>query len=545
MNGGPAEMNDVLVRLRAAVHRGRDRLATDAELLGAFVDRRDEAAFEALLDRHGPTVLGVCRRIAGAGPDAEDAFQAAFLVLARKAHVVRPRAALAGWLHGVAVRAALKVRSNEARRRTKEREAATMPRPADVEAPCPDTVAALHRELGRLPDDLRATVVLCDLEGKTRTEAARQLGWPEGTVASRLARARRRLARRLAPPAPALALALVPAAVPARLYANTLNAARAFAGGSAPTAAGVALAEEVITDMLLTKLTRATAVVLAVVAAAGVGLGVATAPMGAAPAGKPPSGSDDLAAALKTARPINVGILEQDELLTDLKCTPDQRRAVTDLIKQAQDEYREAIQASFKARLAPAGAAGGVVSFGSSSGGVKYDHAKLAATLRPDQLVRVRQLELHVRGPHAFADRRVIRALGLSAEQELKVEEIIIKYEPEFATALSELLRGGKDADARPLGELAAKYIADCQKVLTKEQRAAWEWLAGPRPEPGSWVRATAPSMPSLNLPGMINVPGGAGGGIRIAPVPGGVVVPPPPVVPPPVRVEPQPPPKG
>ena len=105
-------MNDVLVRLRAAAHR--ERLATDAGLLGAFVDRRDEAAFEALLHRHGPTVLGVCRRIAGAGPDAEDAFQAAFLVLARKAHVVRPRAALAGWLHGVAVRAALKVRSNEA-----------------------------------------------------------------------------------------------------------------------------------------------------------------------------------------------------------------------------------------------------------------------------------------------------------------------------------------------------------------------------------------------------------------------------------------------
>src|SRR5262249_49931780 len=156
-------------------------------------DGRDEAAFEVILRRHGPTVLGVCRRIAGAGPDAEDAFQATFLVLARKSRAVRPRSALAGWLYGVAVRAALKVRAAEARRKVREREVATMPRPADAEPPRPDELAALHRELGRLPADLRATVVLCDLERKTRAEAARQLGWPEGTVASRLARARRLL----------------------------------------------------------------------------------------------------------------------------------------------------------------------------------------------------------------------------------------------------------------------------------------------------------------------------------------------------------------
>src|SRR5262249_44497513 len=100
-------MNDVLVRLRAAARWGRDPQATDAELLAVFVEWRVEAAFETLLRRHGPTVLAVCRRIAGAGADAEDAFQATFLVLARKAAAVRPRSALAGWLHGVSVRAAL------------------------------------------------------------------------------------------------------------------------------------------------------------------------------------------------------------------------------------------------------------------------------------------------------------------------------------------------------------------------------------------------------------------------------------------------------
>jgi DNA-directed RNA polymerase specialized sigma24 family protein len=131
-------MNDALVRLRAAAHRALARDATDADLLTAYADRRDEAAFEAILRRHGPTVLGVCRRIAGMGPDAEDAFQATFLVLARKARAVRPPSALAGWLYGVAVRAALKVRAAEARRKVKERQVATMPRPADAEPPRPD-----------------------------------------------------------------------------------------------------------------------------------------------------------------------------------------------------------------------------------------------------------------------------------------------------------------------------------------------------------------------------------------------------------------------
>src|SRR5262249_40322161 len=189
--GGPAGMNDVLVHLRTAARRGRDGDATDTDLLGAYADRRDEAAFELILRRHGPMDLGVCRRLLGHRQDAEDAFQAAFLVLARKAAIIRPRSALAGWLYGVAARAAHKVRVAQARRRHREKEVATMARPADDSADSADNLAALHRELGRLPNDLRSAVVLCDLEGKTRAAAAKQLGWPEGTGASRLAPARR------------------------------------------------------------------------------------------------------------------------------------------------------------------------------------------------------------------------------------------------------------------------------------------------------------------------------------------------------------------
>src|SRR5262245_10935253 len=534
-------MNNVSVHLRAAALRGQDRDATDAEPLTAYAECRDETALAGLLHRHMPMVLGVCTLLLGHRHDAEDAFQATFLVLARKAAMVRPRSALAGWLHGVAVRAAHKVRVANARQRSKEKEVATMPRPADDAAECPDSLAALHRELGRLPNDLRAAVVLCDLEGKTRTAAARQLGWPEGTVASRLARARRVLARRLR--SPAMLAPLAPVVVPTRLFADTLSAATRFAAGSqvVASAGAVATAEEVITDMVLAKLTKVIAVLLVGVAALGLGLGLTFEPTVAAPAAKSGSTTNDLAAALKTARPINVGLLEQDEVLTDLKCTPDQRQAIAELIKAAQDEYREALKGAVRQVAAPGGGAVRV----SSPPTIKYDTDKLTAVLKPEQLNRVRQLELHLKGPQAFADRRVVRALALTADQEAKVEEIIVRYEPQLSAHLGAAMTG-KDGE-KALAELGDKFTADCVKLLTKEQQATWDWLVGKRPAAGSWVRASA-NFPSAGF-GMFNVQGGA---VRVGPgmpgLPGGgaVVVPaapgaaPPPLPPPPVVVPPK-----
>src|SRR5262249_9000835 len=149
---------------------------SDGQLLEDFAVRRDEAALAALVRRHGPMVWGTVRRLLDNYHDAEDAFQATFLVLARKAASLRPREMVANFLYGVARQTALKRRATAARRKGRERQVATLPEPAaaDRELRC-DLLFLLDEELTRLPDKYRALIVLCDLEGMTRKEAAGRL----------------------------------------------------------------------------------------------------------------------------------------------------------------------------------------------------------------------------------------------------------------------------------------------------------------------------------------------------------------------------------
>src|SRR5206468_3709365 len=173
--------------------------AGDAELLARFASRREESAFTALLERHGPMVLGVCRRLLGHEHDAEDAFQATFLLLVRNAGRVRKGGSVAAWLHGAARRIAGKLRRAAARRRERERRAAAggEARP-DLEVASRELLAVLDEELAALPERCRAALILCYLEGLTLEGAARRLGCPRGTVASRLAHGRKLLRDRLA-----------------------------------------------------------------------------------------------------------------------------------------------------------------------------------------------------------------------------------------------------------------------------------------------------------------------------------------------------------
>jgi RNA polymerase sigma factor (sigma-70 family) len=196
MTVGP--LNGVIQRLRQIAGSGAAE-ATDGQLVGRFLECRDQPAFEALVARHGPMVLGVCRRVLGSGSDADDAFQATFLVFVRKARSIVRRERVGGWLYRIAYRTARKARAAAHRRRTQETPIQDMAHPAaDNDVLWRDLRPVLDQELDRLPERYRLPVVLCDLEGRSRDEVARQLAWPDGTLSSRLARARQLLAKRLA-----------------------------------------------------------------------------------------------------------------------------------------------------------------------------------------------------------------------------------------------------------------------------------------------------------------------------------------------------------
>jgi RNA polymerase sigma factor (sigma-70 family) len=277
-------MNHVMRYLRkVALREGRDS-PSDGQLLEDFLRKRDEAAFETLLRRHGPMVLGVCRRTLHNAHDAEDAFQATFLVLVRKASTIRPREMVGNWLYGVACRTAMKARAMNTKRRIRESQAAGMGRPEDPATPTHEEMLKhLDAEVSRLPDKYRLPLVLCELQGKSRKEAARLLGLPEGTLSWRLAWARKTLARRLsrhgAPlSAGALTAALscdaASAGVPAALLNLTARTALQVAAGRTLTAGAVSaqvvtLTEGVLKAMLLSKLKVLWPVVLLVAIGAG------------------------------------------------------------------------------------------------------------------------------------------------------------------------------------------------------------------------------------------------------------------------------------
>jgi RNA polymerase sigma factor (sigma-70 family) len=328
--------------------------ATDGNLLDLYVRQKDKAAFEALVRRHGPMVLGVCRRILGNRHDAEDAFQATFLVLVRKAASIRPAGMVGNWLYGVAQRTALEARRSAAKRRVKEAQVAPRTETPD------DTLAHLRplldQELERLADKYRAVLLLCDLEGRTRKEAAQQLGLPEGTIASRQARARAILAKRLTRQggtlsSGALAAALAQEAVsaPLSLVFATVRAATTYAAGPATAAVAVsapvaALTEGVLKAMLLSKL-KITLVLFAVIGVVGAGLGGVSFRARAGDQPAVPSGPQQVAQAdgkQSKAQQSKDGNAKKE----DGKKTPDEKKPPDqDQTKQALDMVLKGFQA--------------------------------------------------------------------------------------------------------------------------------------------------------------------------------------------------------
>jgi RNA polymerase sigma factor (sigma-70 family) len=280
--------------------------APDAELLERFADRNEEAAFAALLRRHGPMVLGVSRRILQRYQDAEDVFQATFLILARKAAAVRKRESVGSFLHGVAHRLAVRARAQGVRRQARERQAADMHgKRTNVEAAWQEVQSALDAALEELPEKYRTALVLCYLEGKTHAEAADLLGCPLATVRTRVARGRKLLRQRLTAhglnlSAAALAALLLasasPAVPPAALAGATLKAALPFAAGQAAgtlcSAAVAGLVEGGLKAMSVGK----TKGMLVLLLTAGVLAGAAALGHGVLATGQPPGEGDRRAA---------------------------------------------------------------------------------------------------------------------------------------------------------------------------------------------------------------------------------------------------------
>jgi RNA polymerase sigma factor (sigma-70 family) len=279
-------LDAVLQHIRRLVVGPEAEALTDRHLLERFVKQRDQSAFAKLLSRHAPMVLGVCRGILSDPNDVDDAFQATFLVLIRRAAAIPWRESLGGWLHGVARRTALNAKA-AARRRTGIPSPEVIP-PVDPMADVNrrELCQMLHEELRRLPAKYRDPVILCCLEGKTHEEASLELGWPKGSMAKRIATGQERLRARLAARGMAVSAALLAtlmaeeaaAAISPALFDNTLKAATLVVAGN--TAAGAfstsiaTLAQGVIKTMWMTKIMKLMAVLFVVLGVAGLGSGL-------------------------------------------------------------------------------------------------------------------------------------------------------------------------------------------------------------------------------------------------------------------------------
>lgn len=286
-------------RVRELAERTSNAAPSDRDLLDAFTRTGDQDAFAVLVRRHGALVLGVCRRVLGHTADAEDAFQATFLVLARRAGAISWREGIKNWLYGVACRIALKARTRDRRRRQHERAAGACRRDTvpSQDAWC-DLRAVLDEELARLPAEYRAPLLLCYLEGKTRDEAAGELGWAPGSVKGRLERGRDLLRTRLIRRGVTLGAALcasmlgeaaTAAPVPAALASATVRAATSFLTGAAAAPSVLSLAQEALRAMLFAKLKTAVLLIVTLgLLPAGVTWGLHGALAQRPPAAEPP-----------------------------------------------------------------------------------------------------------------------------------------------------------------------------------------------------------------------------------------------------------------
>lgn len=459
----------------------RDATVPDAELLQAFVQRRDEAAFEALVWRHGPMVMGVCHRSAGNAQDAEDAFQATFLVLTLKATSILRHDSLASWLHGVAFRTARKAKLVERRRQRRE-QAVSRAESHQCLPEVPERLPFLDEELNRLPQKYRRPIVLCDLEGKSRKEAAAELGWSEGTLSGQLARARKQLRQRLQRHGLSLGAGAVTVtlfggraeAIPAEqvvsshLISSTVEAASQIVAGL-PLATVVAmpvvtLTEGVIRSMYLSRMIQ---VMAALVIMIGLALGLWTGASDAAvPVPEAPK-AEKKAEAVSEIRQVHE-LLKNRKVLRELKCSAEQRVKIEDAFEDLEDVFEERQKAIERNDPNPDKALE-TLEQEKDAEIVKLGRSLMANVLNAKQRQRLVQIDLQTRGPHAFMDEAVVMALRLSDADKQNIAQALVQMQNQLG-AIDE------PDDVAKLVRATAQHLFD---GLNKEQQQAWKKLVG------------------------------------------------------------------
>ena len=510
----------------------------DAELLHRFEARGDEDAFAALVQRHGGLVLGVCRHVLGHEQDAEDAYQATFLVLARRAGSIRKKASLASWLHAVAYRTAVTMQRASARRRAFE---GRMNQPKHKEFTGDHALrelqAILDEELNRLPEKHRLPFVECCLRGHSKAETARLLGWKIGTVSGRLARARKLLRQRLARRGVALSAAICVieaargsacAAVPGPLLTNTVRAAALFQNGQAGglvSASVLCCAERIVRSMALIKIKAALACLLTLgLFAAGSGATgwlltgfpsaggrvqaagqasptkKATSPQSALPANPvqvspkatspaPASGnqgqpSPTLPKATSPRPPADLhwaGWVNGGQVAEELDLTADQLQKVKAVANSVNAKYMDDLLGH---RAFDEGDRASALRTRSNDINTAMNTAlneALPNILDPQQLKRLGQIDLHVMKVEAFSDRRVVKALQLADDQKRKIEKVA--REESEAISKSPPAPGMDAVALEKVQKYQKKVYAECMSkalaLLTPEQRQAWSELVG------------------------------------------------------------------
>ncbi len=402
-------------------------LVPDRALLAEFVSAKCGMAFELLVRRHGPAVWAVCRRHLANTHDAEDAFQATFLVLAKSAKRIANTTSVGGWLYGVAYRVALKARRTAARRKRVEAVVSPTEEPATLPVPAfNDTTAVVHAELEKLPDRYRLPLLLCDLEGLSRKEASAQLGWSEGTLSGRLNRARKLLAGRLTVRGVAAAVLVGTATVPPTQAMTVtavgvgLNVIDTTSLAAPDTVA--ALAQGAMRDMTRSFVLKAAGVVLAASVLLGgglFGLRIDTAPQAtAAPVPKVEMAkADDVTNAL-------VELVSQSAVQRELKLSAEPRVSLIDGFDKLAEELEKGGMPSNPPN--PGGQAGWPGPVGPN---VWEKHAKnrrelVASVMTKGQLTRLQQCEVQVLGVRALQLKRVQDELGLTDEQKKAVTKV-------------------------------------------------------------------------------------------------------------------------